>query len=172
LRGSTRSRRLGSKATWKLARSLFARPPDDFRVLFERAPAAQLEQAGESWSVLAAGTERERRAVLERHAAEWARAPRRSAAITVEQTPRRGTSIDVSLAGADAYFALYSVLGPWSGWQSSSLSRLDVRAPRATLPLSAPRGSRVLVAVETDDALLGCPVRVKSERITLPCRVH
>jgi hypothetical protein len=164
----TLARSLGSKATWTLARSLFARPPDDFRVLFERAPASRLEDAAMSWPALAAETERERQAVRERHAAEWARRPQRSAAIAVEQTPRQGTRIDVSLAGADAYFALYSVLGPWSGWQSSSLSRLDVRGPRATLPLSAPRGSRVLVAVETDDAMLACPVRVTSERVTLP----
>ena len=161
------ARRLGSNATWTLARSLFSRPPDDFRVLFERSPATLLQQAGMTWSALAAETERERQAVIERHAAALAGVAQRTAAIAVEQTQKHGTRVKVSLTGSPAYWALYTVLGPWARWQSS-LSRLDVRAASATLPLSAPRGSRVLVAVETDDALLQCPVRVTSKRITLP----
>lgn len=161
------ARRLGSNATRSFARSLFSRPPDDFRVLFERTPAALLQQAGTTWSALAAETEHERRAVIRQHASALSRAAQRSAAIAVEQTARQGTRIEVGLAGAETYWALYTVLGPWAEWQSS-LSRLDVRASRATLPLSAPRGARVLVALETDDALLECPVRVASKRITLP----
>jgi hypothetical protein len=163
----TLARRLGAKATWRLARSLFAAPPDDFRVLFERTPAALLAQAGTTWPLLAAETERERQAVIERHAAELSRASQLSAAIAVEQTARQGTRVQVSLAGADAYWALYTVLGPWDG-SRSGLSRLDVRAPHATLPLSAARGVRVLVALETEDDSLGCAVRVKAERIKLP----
>jgi hypothetical protein len=161
------ARRLGSNATRTFARSLFARPPDNFRVLFERRPAALLQQAGTSWSALAAETERERQAVIRQHASVLSQAAQRTAAIAVEQTARQGTRIEVGLTGADAYWALYAVLGPWAEWQGS-LSRLDVRVSRTTLPLSAPRGARVLVALETDDSLLECPVRVASKRITLP----
>jgi hypothetical protein len=161
------ARKLGSKAALAFAQALFSRPPNDFRVLFERTPAALLQQAGITWSVLAAELENNRRAVIRQHASELSVAARRSAAISVQQTARRGTQIEVGLAGADAYWALYTVIGPWAAWHSS-LSRLDVRSARATLPLSAPRGARVLVALETDDAFLGCPVRVTSERITLP----
>jgi hypothetical protein len=161
------ARRLGSSATRSFARSLFSRPPDDFRVLFQRTPAALLQQAGTTWSALAADTEHERQAVIRQHASALSRAAQRSAAIAVEQTARQGTRIEVGLAGVETYWALYALLGPWAEGQSS-LSRLDVRAARATLPLSASRGARVLVALETDDALLECPVRVASKRITLP----
>jgi hypothetical protein len=135
--------------------------------LFERTPAALLQRAGTTWSALAAEAERQRQIVIEQHAAAGSRAVPRTAAIDVEQTARHGTRIQVGLTGAEAYWALYTVLGPWADWQSS-LSRLDVRGSRATLPLSAPRGARVLVALEADDPSLQCPVRVASKRITLP----
>ena len=159
---------LARRSSWKpLSRALFARPPNDMRVLFERSPAALLTQAGTTWSKLAEETERERRRVSELHASELAGRAQLRAAISVEQTTRHGARIDVGLDGAEAYWALYTVLGPWAGSQVS-LSRLDVRGPRATLPLSAERGAPVLVAVETHDSSLGCAVRVAAKRVVLP----
>jgi hypothetical protein len=47
------------------------------------------------------------------------------------------------------------------------MPRLDVIGARAVLPLSAPHGARVLVALEVDDEVLDCPVRVLAERLEL-----
>lgn len=163
----TLARRLSSQPTQMFARALFSRPPDDMRVLFERSPAELLAQAGTSWPELAEETERERQHVIERHQAALAHIAQLTAAISVKQTARQGTHIEVGLEGAEAYWALYTVLGPWARSQWS-MSRLDVRGPRATLPLSAARGARLLVALETDDAALGCPMRVATERLVLP----
>ena len=160
-------RRLGADASSRLARALFPRPSDDVRVLFEPKPAALLAGAGVTWSALAAEAEQERQLARARYAAELARVPQRTAAIDVKHTPRQGTRVEVGMLGAPAYWALYTVLGPWAGVQTA-LSRLDIRAARATLPLSTSRGARVLVALETEDAVLHCPLRVRAERISLP----
>jgi len=158
---------LGQSALWTLLRGLFSRPHDDVRVLFEPSVAQRLQRAGLSWSRLAALSERARLAARARNAAVLALRPSYRASVSASATRDRGRTVAIALAGSPQYFALYQVLLPWTPGVDG-MSRFDVRKARAVLPLSPPRGSRVLVALEVEDATLDCPVRVLARRVDVP----
>jgi hypothetical protein len=68
------------------------------------------------------------------------------------------------VSGAARYAVYYSELYPWTA-DVGDMPRLDVQGPRAVLPLSPARSSRVLAVIEVDDEVLDCPVRVLAERL-------
>jgi hypothetical protein len=148
-------------------RATFARPPDDLRVIFEPAPAVLLEQRGVPWPRLAALVERARSDVRAEHAAELASRPDLRAEVHARYRPDQGHTLEASLNQPAEFWVSYALLSPWAT-QPGETPRLDVRGRHAVVPLSPPRGSRAFVAVETDDALLGCPVRLAAGRIELP----
>jgi ABC-type transport system involved in multi-copper enzyme maturation permease subunit len=158
--------RVGLDAALALTRTVFAKPPDDARVLLEQSPADALAAAGLDWDALAADAAAERGAVRMRHANELARRPKLAASVAARSVPGRGIEVETQLTGAPRYAAYYRVLSPWTT-DAGDMPRLDVIGERAVLPLSAPRGARVLVALEVDDPLLDCPVRVLAERLEL-----
>jgi hypothetical protein len=160
-------RELGRERLLELARATFVRPPDDLRVIFERPPALLLERAGVPWPRLAALVEGARRDVRAERAAALAGRPDLRAEVHVRFRPDRGFALEASLNQPAEFWVSYAVLSPWPG-QSGEMPRLDVRGRHAVVPLSPPRGSRVFVAVETEDALLGCPIRLAASRIELP----
>ena len=77
------------------------------------------------------------------------------------------------MKGASQYRVLYGALGAWTR-TPHPLTRLDVRAvhgvelARATIPVSQARGSRLFAAIELDDDVLACPIRIHAERLVLP----
>jgi ABC-type transport system involved in multi-copper enzyme maturation permease subunit len=158
--------RIGLDAALGLARGLFAKPPDDARVLFERRPAAALAAAGVDWDELAADAAAARDAARARHAAELALRPKVTASVDWHTTAARGTEIETTVTGAPRYAAYYRVLSPWTT-DAGDMPRLDVIGSRGVLPLSPPRDARVLAAIEVDDPVLDCPDRVLAERLQL-----
>jgi putative SOS response-associated peptidase YedK len=160
-------RELGRQRLLELARATFARPPDDLRVIFERAPSVLLERAGVSWPRLAALVESARSHVRAEHAAQLASRPDLRAEVHARHRSDRGHTLEASLNQSAEFWVSYAVLSPWAH-QPGETPRLDVRGRHAVVPLSPPRGSRAFVAVETDDVLLGCPVRLAASRIGLP----
>jgi hypothetical protein len=157
---------LGRERLLQLLQKVLARPHDDARVLFEPAPRALLASAGLSWQGLAEKLEVARRAAASKHAAQLQRRPRIATDLTWREDRKRGLIIEVAVRGIAPYRVLYTQLGPWSG-DVGNLARLDVRSEHAVLPISPPRGARVLAAVEAQDELLGCPVRLLARRVTL-----
>jgi hypothetical protein len=164
---ATLEKSLGQSALTALLRGLFSPPHDDVRVLFEPSVAQRLQRAGLPWSRLAALSERARLAARARNAAVLALRPRYQASIAASATRDRGRTVAIALTGSRQYVALYRVLLPWTPGVEG-MSRFDVRTARAVLPLSPARGSRVLVALEVEDAALDCPVRVLARRVDVP----
>jgi hypothetical protein len=164
---------LGQAKLDALMRELFARPKDDVRVLLEPAPAELLARAGTSWVELARRTAALQASERERNGGLLARIPERGARILSSRSAQRGIKVEAEVKGATQYRVLYSALGPWTR-TPHPLTRLDVRgahdAPvvRATLPVSQARGTRLFAAVELDDEILGCPIRIHGERLVLP----
>ncbi|MBC7984472.1 MAG: ABC transporter permease [Candidatus Obscuribacterales bacterium] len=158
---------VGHKRALALMRTLFVRPHDDVRALFETEPATLLKRAGVSWTDLADRTEAARIAARARHAETLSRRAVVAANVTWRKSADRGVTLEATLEGAPHYWVLYQEIFPWTA-DVGGMSRLDVRGSRATLPLSPSRGARVLAAIELDDAILGCPIRVFARRITLP----
>jgi hypothetical protein len=158
---------LGGEKTLELMRALFDRPPDDARVLLEPSPGRVLARFGTDWERVAAAAETRRTAARERFAARLAARPRVNADVAVHRDAERGTTIETDVDGIDRHYVYYTTLGPWTA-DVGGLPRLDVRGTHATLPISPPRGARLLVAVEYDDPVLDCPVRVLAERLELP----
>jgi hypothetical protein len=158
--------RVGLDAALQSAREIFAPPPENVRVLFERRPAAVLAAAGIGWPQLAAAADDARRAARERHAQALARRPTVTADVAWRSTPGRGIAIDTSVSGAPRYAAYYSALSPWTS-DVPDMARLEVLGSSAVLPLSPSRAARVLTVIEVDDEILDCPVRVLGERLEL-----
>lgn len=150
----------------QLMQRVFARPHDDARVLFEPSPQELLAAAGLSWQLLADKLEAARQRAQRTHAEQLQRRPDIAASLSWREDRKRGLTVEVSVRGTPAYRVLYTQLGPWTG-DVGNLARLDVRSERAVLPISPPHGARVLAAVEADDDILGCPVRVLARRVTL-----
>lgn len=160
-------RHIGRARLLQLARAAFARPPDDVRVLFEPGPARWLAAAGTSYSGLATALERSRREVRQARGAELAARPALRGDVHAAYSAARGHTLEVRVSADADFWALYGLLGPWTTYVPD-LSRLDVHGRRAVLPLSPPRGSLALVAIETEDPVLDCPVRLAARRVELP----
>lgn len=158
---------LGQDRNLELMRTLFSRPYDDVRVLFERSPGRVLRDFGTDWERVAASAEARRAAAQRRFATELAARPRVTADVSARRDPAYGTLIETTLTGVDRYFVYYAPLGPWTA-DVGGLPRLDVRGTHGTLPISPPRGSRFVVAIEYDDPVLDCPVRALAKRLELP----
>lgn len=159
--------RLGQERMLDLMRSLFSPPAGDVRVLFETEPETLLERAGVSWPELATYTEAARQSARENNRDLLAQRPHLIPQIAWTDSTERGVAIEASLQGADRYSVYYTLLYPWTA-DVGDMPRLDVRTERAVLPLSPPRGARVLAAIEVEDELLDCPIRVHAERLRLP----
>jgi len=159
--------RLGRERMLALMQSMFSPRPDDARVLFETAPMTLLEQAGLSWQELAATAEAARMSVRANRRDMLAQRPSLLPQIEWTDSAQRGLTIEASLQGAQRYSVFYTLLQPWTA-DVGEMPRLDVRGEHAVLPLSPPRGARVLAAIEVEDELLGCPIRVHAERLALP----
>ena len=76
---------------------------------------------------------------------------------------------DMAAPGAErAYAVRYARLGPWEAEVARvNLERVDAVGP-GVVPASFPRGTRLLAAVEVQDAQLGCAVRLGSRRWEIP----
>jgi hypothetical protein len=157
---------LGRSRLVSLMRELFHEPHDDVRVLLEPTPSQRLSEVG-SWPALAARTDTLLRATRLKNAAVLARRPQVRARFITSASPTRGRKVEAELFGVDSYWVGYTLLGPWTK-QTDQLSRIDARSPRIVLPLSPPHGSSLLAAIELDDAVLECPVRVLAQRLRLP----
>jgi hypothetical protein len=164
---------LGEEGLYRLLRALFARQPDDVRVLFEERPSAQLARAGVPWHTIAARVETERKRLREERARELAAIPERTADIEVKRSPKRGVSVLGRVRGATAFRLLYSPLGPWTRAPASP-ARLDVRGAdgarevSGTVPISLTKGSRVFAAIDVEEPLLQCSRRLRAARLVLP----
>ena len=157
---------LGSERLSQLMRQVFTRPHDDVRVLFERTPSELLAAAGLSWPALATKLAALRKSVRAAHPETFQQRPRPQAHVSWREDRKRGLIIEVDVRGVLPYRVLYKQLGLWTT-DVASPARLDARTERAVLPISPTRGARVLTAIETEDALLGCPVRIFARRVTL-----
>jgi hypothetical protein len=164
---------LGEAKLAALLRALFGRPHDDVRVLLEASPSEQLEQAGSSWSAVAARVEAQRVRSREQRAGELQHIPARAARIEARRKPKRGVTVQAHVRGAVAYRVLYAPLGPWTS-QPQPLARLDVRGAHdaalvsGTVPVSLAKGSHLFAAIELDEPILQCPVRLAARRMVLP----
>jgi hypothetical protein len=156
--------RLGLDAALKSMREIFAKSPDDVRVLLERRPAAALAATGEDWTSLATAAAAARQNARERYAPALARRPTVTAAVDWRSSAGQGIAIETTLSGVPRYAAYYGVLHPWTA-DVGNLSRLDVLGSSAVLPLSPARNARVLTVIEVDDEILDCPVRVLAQRL-------
>jgi hypothetical protein len=159
--------RIGEERMLELLAALFAEPHHDVRVLLETAPRTRLERAGAPWDELARGAESARQEVAAARARELAARPTLRARVEVEQSDEAGTRVVASLEGAPLYRVLHAPLTAWNAGQET-LSRVDARTPRVVLPITPRRGSRLLAAIELDDPVLDCPVRVLAERLVVP----
>jgi hypothetical protein len=158
---------LGEPRSRELMRTLFGRPQDDVRVLLERSPSRVLRDFGTDWESVATAAEARRTAAQRRFAAALAARPDVRADVRVSRDAETGTTIATTVEGVDVHHVYYTALGPWTA-DIGNLPRLDVRGAHATLPISPPRGARIAVAIEYDDAVLDCPARVLAERLELP----
>ena len=159
--------KLGPKRTQELLQKLFERNDGDARVLFERSPAEVLTRAGTSWSSLARAAEAKRQAAKQQFVRELSSRPPLVGEFELSRVEGRGSSVRARLSGVASYWVTYALLDPWTT-NVMTASRLDVRGAQATLPLSLPRSGRLFAAIEVEDPVLDCPVRVHSRRIALP----
>jgi hypothetical protein len=159
--------RLGEPRSFALLAQLFSKPRGDARVLFERSPARRLADAGLSWPELARLTEAARRAAAQRAAHRLAQRPLISASVTPSVSAARGRTLEAQLEGAASWSAHASKLLPWAAFAGLG-QRLDVTGSKATLPLTLVAGDEVWAALEVSDPVLGCTVRVYSQRLEVP----
>lgn len=157
---------LGREELLALMRTLFVRPYDDVRVLFETAPIEHLRGAGVTWSDWAARTEKALAATREQHAELFARRTALKGAVTQHRSAARGLTLEAQVSGVPEYWVLYRELGPWTA-DVIDMTRLDARGPRVVLPVSLRRGTELLTVIEANDAELGCPVRLFAQRMEL-----
>jgi hypothetical protein len=168
---------LGQAKLRTLLRSLFRRPHDDVRVLLEEPPAAQLARAGLPWPELARRIEARRVELRARFAAQLSGIPARKAWIEASRSPTRGASVRAHVEGAVAYRVMYAALGPWTSLPQP-VARLDVRGAHdaieqkrrvtGTVPIALPKGSRLFVAIDIEEPVLQCPLRLTSKRVVMP----
>lgn len=155
---------VGRERTLVLAGQLFSTPPQGVRaMLFEQSPTALLRAAGTDWEALTTEAERRRLAFREAHRDELAERPKTTAQLQLRDTGE-GEVVAVEVTGVERWRVLFGRLGPWSRGQAN-LQRLDVRGSQARLPLTLARGDLLLAAVEYEDAVLGCPVRLEAQRL-------
>lgn len=155
---------IGREQSLDLLRKLFVRPPSDARVLLEESPEDRLAAAGLTWNELAARVEAALTKRRGEHRSALSQRTSMRARVELQQSRARGNSVVTHVDGAPTYWVLHRSLGPWTG-EVGGLSRLDVTGASAVLPVSPSRGARLLVAVETDDPVLGCPVRLAATRL-------
>jgi hypothetical protein len=158
------AQRVGQDTALQSMKRVLITPPNDVRVLLERSPAAALATAGVDWDSLAAAAAAARGDARMRHAASLARRPALEASVEWRESVEVGAAIETTLSGGARYAAYYRVLGPWTA-DAGDMSRFDVLGSSAVLPLSPPRNARVLTAIEVDDEILDCPVRVLAKRL-------
>lgn len=158
---------LGKERNLELIAAMFSRPHDDARVLFERSPGEVLRDFGTDWERVASSAEARRAEAQRRFAVELAARPRVHADVVARRDLELGTLIETTLEGVDRHYVYYSPLGPWTA-DVGGLPRLDVRGAHATLPISPPRGSRIVVMIEYEDPVLDCPARALAKRLELP----
>ncbi len=155
---------LGPDRLIALMRELFKEPYDDVRVLFARSADAWLSRAGVDWSDWAKRTNEAIAQARAREAEVLAERPHIEARVTQQRTPERGITIEAHVTGTPAYWVLHSELGPWTA-DVIEPARFDAHEPHVVLPLSPSSGTRLFTAIETDDPVLGCPVRVFAQRL-------
>jgi hypothetical protein len=158
---------LGEGTSHALFGELFNGSPKHLGVLFEPSPSELLERRGQTWERLAEHTEKRRVLATRRWDSLLSKRPKLAATVSVSTKKGRGTAVEVGLSGCEAYWALYELLEPWSAGVVNP-ARLDLRGVRGVLPLSLPRKARLFTALEVDDPILECPVRVHAERLELP----
>jgi hypothetical protein len=163
----TLAQQLGEARLIALMAKVFAVPHDDLRVLFETTPRAHLARAGVRWKALAAKAEKARLVVRAARSDELDMRPVLSARIAVVHDKQSGVRVTAALDGEPSYRVLYTELPIWARG-AHGFSRFDARAPKVTLPISPRRGTRMFVAIEVQDVLLDCPVRVRAERLRMP----
>ncbi len=158
---------LGEGAAFVLLQRVFSRAPRDARALFETRPSTVLDGAGVGWTHLASLVEAARLDARERLGSQLAARPAITAAVNTAQTEERGRTLEARLDGATTWSAIAATLKPWTR-ELENGPRLDAREPHATLPLTLAAGDRVWVALEVQDPVLDCRVRVLSERLEVP----
>jgi hypothetical protein len=158
---------VGRERAFDLLRDLFVRPPNDARVLLEASPEKQLTSTGLEWQELAARVEAKLDQYRVEHAAALSQRVPMSAKVELRHSKAEGNSVFTHVEGTSAYWVMHRILGPWTG-EVGGLSRFDVSGDSAVLPVSPPRGARLLVAVDAEDASLGCPVRLTATRLVAP----
>lgn len=168
---SSLERDVGEQRFQALTRAAFAqRPPNDARAALLAPSLDQLlEQAGAPHGL-----------VLDRQFGAMFAAEQLRLAGSVNLIPlppvvfkaraMRGTTYEIHYqvgkpGVAEAPFSVrYADLGPWDGeLAAETLARVDTAQP-GVLPASYLRGARVFTAVERREALLGCSVRIASQR--------
>jgi hypothetical protein len=155
---------VGRERAFELLRKLFVLPPDDARVLLETSPEDRLSAVGLDWKMLAARVEAMLAQQRAEHAAALSQRAAMSARVELQHSKAQGHSVLTHIDGADSYWVLHQALGPWTG-EVGGHSRFDVSGASAVLPVSPASGSRLFVAVETEDEALGCPVRLVATRL-------
>jgi hypothetical protein len=158
---------MGSERWLALMRQVFTVPHDDVRVLFATSAATLLQRAGVRWSEWATRTDAALADARQRHAAALASRPRVRADVRLQRSADRGITVEAQVTGVSAYWVLHDELGPWTA-DVVEPSRFDAREPKVVLPLSPASGTRLFTAVEADDSVIGCPVRVFAKRQDVP----
>lgn len=159
-------RDLGRERLLDLMRHAFAEPHDDVRVLLQTSANAWLARTGVTWQQWAARTNTAITEARIRAAADLSKRPRIDATVTQRRTSDRGITIEAQVTGVSAYWVLHDELGPWTA-DVIEPARFDAREPHVVLPLSPSSGTRLFTAIETDDPVLGCPVRVLAQRLDI-----
>ncbi|MET0988691.1 MAG: ABC transporter permease [Steroidobacteraceae bacterium] len=157
---------LGRERVFALMRTIFSEPDENVRVLFERTPDENLSRAGVQWSEWADRTQVAITAARKRYADELNKRPHVQARIAQRSSATRGTTIQADVNGVAAYWVLYQELGPWTA-DAVEPSRFDARTSPVVLPISPASGTSLFTAIEADDPVLGCPVRVFARRLAV-----
>jgi hypothetical protein len=157
---------LGEAATLELARTVFAKPHQDFRdALFEERLPALLREKGLDLDALIARAESARRnagSPLD-YAATATLVPQGGGQVKVEFSLSRGG------APVTRWRGLGSSVGPWqAGVADSEPARVDARAGVATLQQTFTSGERLFLALEVDDPELKCSARVLQDWRVVP----
>lgn len=164
---------LPEPALLKLAQRHFAPLPSDARASI-RAVALEERLAAEGVTLdpVARAAEAARLEALRRHAPTLSSRPTLAAKVEGQREGGAQLRWDVSLSGGGPdlmWRALFVTLGPWaSAVSEASCARVDAKGERVTLPLTTELGERLFIAVERNDPILGCPVRLLAQRVERP----
>jgi hypothetical protein len=157
---------LGRQRVLSMLRPMFTENHDDVRVLFETSPSTRLQRSGMDWAEWAARTEQAIERARQRFATELAARPRVEARVVQRRSEAGGTTLEAHVSGASAYWVLHKKLRPWTA-EVINPSRFDARTSPAVLPMTPVSGTRLFTAIEMDDAVLGCPIRLFADRMDI-----